>query len=177
MRKADAANHFILLFRPLFWQRICRCDILNQMRKFIALIAATFAALVLAASSYGFAGTTGACSGDCRSCHSLKPSEAQSILGSFNPAVKVVSVKKSKVGGLWEVTFGFMGRKSVVYIDYAKKHLIQGSIIDTKTRTDITSQRMSELNRVDVSKIPVSDALVLGKANAPIRVIVFDDPV
>ncbi|MDA8087684.1 MAG: hypothetical protein M0Z75_13380 [Nitrospiraceae bacterium] len=147
------------------------------MRKLISLIAAAFTILILATGSYGFAGTTGACGGDCQSCHSLKPAEAQGILSSFNPSIKVLGVAKSKVGGLWEVTFEFMGKKSVIYVDYAKKHLIQGSIIDIKTKADITSERMSQLNKVDVSKIPLSDALILGKANAPIRVIVFDDPV
>ncbi len=146
------------------------------MRKLIALIAA-FTTLLLATGSYGFAGMAGGCGQDCRSCHSLKPSEAQGILKSFNPAIKVLSVSNSKVGGLWEVTFEFMGKKSVVYVDYAKKHLVQGSIIDIKTKTDLTSERMSELNKVDVSKIPLGNALILGNANAPVRVIVFDDPV
>ncbi len=147
------------------------------MRKLISLAAAAVTIFALAVSAYAFASTTGACSGNCISCHSLKPSEAQGILGSFNPAIKVLGVKKAKVGGLWEVTFEFMGRKNVIYIDYAKKHIIQGSIIDIRTKTNLTSERMSKLNKVDVSKIPLGDALVMGRANAPIRVIVFDDPV
>ncbi len=147
------------------------------MRKLVSIAAAAATTFTLAVSAYGFASTTGACSGNCVSCHSLNQSEAQGILGSFNPAVRVLSVKKSKVGGLWEVAFEFMGRKSVVYIDYAKKHIIEGSIIDIRTKANITSERMSQLNKVDVSKIPLSDALVMGRANAPIRVIVFDDPV
>ncbi len=141
------------------------------------MILTIVASLIMAASSYGFAGTTGSCSGDCRSCHSLKPSEAQVILDSFNPSLRVLSVHKSKVGGLWEVTFNYMSKKNVVYIDFAKKHLIQGAIIDIKTKADITNERVSELNKVNVSKIPLKDALVMGKADAPIRVIVFDAPV
>ncbi len=129
------------------------------------------------ARAFGFAEKSGACSGDCRSCHTLKPSEAQNILSSFNPNLKVVSVEKAGVGGLWQVTFEFGGKKNIVYVDFEKKHLIQGTVIDIKTKENITETRVSDLNKVDVSKIPLKDALVLGNPKAPLKVIVFDDPV
>ena len=159
------------------------CDIIILMRNVI--IAAFLALMFLVpARSYGFAEKlggcteqTGACTGDCRSCHSLKTSEAQSILSSFNPNLKVVGVKLAGVGGLWEITFEYGGRKNLVYVDFAKKHLIQGTVIDIKTKENLTDVRVSDLNRVDVSKIPLADALVIGNANAPLKVIVFDDPV
>ena len=133
------------------------------------------------AKSFGFAsgacGEKAGCVGDCRSCHTLKTPEAQKILSSFNPAVKAIGVREAKVQGLWEVTFEYGGKKNIAYIDFGKKHLIQGIIVDIKTKKDLTDQRIAELNKVDVSRIPLADALVLGNADAPIKVIVFDDPV
>ncbi|MDA8387694.1 MAG: hypothetical protein M0Z58_03380 [Nitrospiraceae bacterium] len=131
---------------------------------------------LLPVKAFGFAGKSGACAGDCRACHTLKTSEAQDILSSFNPAVKVLGVENG-VEGLWEVTFEYGGKKDIAYIDYDKKHLIHGFVVDIKTKQNLTNQRISDLNRVDVSRIPLKDALVLGDADAPIKVIVFDDPV
>ena len=131
--------------------------------------------------SFGFAagacGEKSGCVGDCRSCHTLKTPDAQKILSSFNPGIKVIGVEGAGVKGLWAVTFEYGGRKNIAYIDYGKKHLIQGIVVDIKTKQDLTDQRVADLNRVDVSRIPLKDALILGKANAPIKVIVFDDPV
>ncbi|MDA8388714.1 MAG: hypothetical protein M0Z58_08660 [Nitrospiraceae bacterium] len=133
--------------------------------------------LLVPARSFAFAGNSGACGGDCRACHTLKPSEAQDILSSFNPALKVTGVKTADVGGLWQVTFQFRGRENIVYIDFAKKHLIQGAVIDIKTKQNLTGMRLSDLNKVDVSRIPLKDALIMGNPKAPLRVIVFVDPV
>jgi thiol:disulfide interchange protein DsbC len=47
------------------------------------------------------------------------------------------------------------------------------SIVDKK---NLTQERLTELNKVDVSQIPLDDALVMGDQNARIRVIVFSDP-
>ena len=132
--------------------------------------------LLIPARSFAFASQSGACGGDCRSCHTLKLSEAQGILSSFNPNLKVLGVKTSDVGGLWQITYEFSGRKNIVYIDFAKKHLIQGSVVDIKTKQNLTGISVSNLNKVDVSKIPLKDALIMGNPKARLRVIVFVDP-
>ncbi len=135
------------------------------------------ASLLFGGNVFGFSRAAGACSGDCNSCHSLKLSEAQSILDSFSPSLKAVDVETSPASGLWEVTFDYHGRKNVIYVNFDKKHIVRGSIIDIKTKKDMTSERVSYLNRVDVSRIPLDDALILGRSDARVRVIVFDDPV
>jgi len=43
-------------------------------------------------------------------------------------------------------------------------------------RQNLTGQRFSDLNRVDLSTIPLEDAIVLGNRDAKRKVIVFDDP-
>ena len=133
--------------------------------------------MMMPAKAFAWATRAEGCGEKCSACHSLKTSEAQGILTSFNPALKVLGVKKAQVGGLWQVDYEFGGKKNIIYIDFAKKHLIQGSVIDIKTRQNLTGISVSELNKVDVSKIPLKDALVLGNPKAPLRVIVFVDPV
>ncbi len=68
------------------------------------------------------------------------------------------------------------GRKGLIYVDFAKKHFFTGSLISIGERKNLTQERLTELNRIDVSQIPLEDALVLGDPKAKIKVISFSDP-
>ncbi len=122
--------------------------------------------------SYSFAETEK----DLSESLSLSVDEASALLKGLDPNIKVIAVKKSPVEGLWEVDVESGGRKLPVYVDFSKKHLISGSIIDIKEKKNLTQERLSEINKVDVSQIPLDDAVVMGDKNAKHRVIVFDDP-
>ena len=106
----------------------------------------------------------------------LSIDEALILLKDLDPNVKVMAVKPGPVEGLWEVDIESAGKKLAVYVDNSKKYLISGSIIDIKEKKNLTQDRISEINKVDVSQIPLGDALVMGDKEAKYRVIVFDDP-
>jgi thiol:disulfide interchange protein DsbC len=101
---------------------------------------------------------------------------AESALKEIIPDVKILDIRPAQVKGLWEVAIETRGQKGVVYIDSTGHYGVFGSILDLKTKTNFTQERNSELNKVDVSQIPLDDALVMGDKNAKYRVIVFDDP-
>jgi thiol:disulfide interchange protein DsbC len=113
---------------------------------------------------------------DCSKCHSLKKEEADTLLKVFNKDIKVLSVGRSKAKYLWEVSYESEGKKGLIYIDLPKKHLISGSVLDLVSKKNITQEKLSELNKVNVSQIPLKDALVIGDRNAKQKVIVFTDP-
>jgi thiol:disulfide interchange protein DsbC len=113
---------------------------------------------------------------DCSKCHTLKKDEALGILKTFDPNVKVLNVTMGSAKYLFEVSIESNGKKQLVYIDLPKKHVISGSLIQIQGRKNLTQERLSEINRINVSQIPLGDALVLGNKNAKHRVIVFDDP-
>ncbi len=114
---------------------------------------------------------------DCSKCHHpLKKDEAATFLKSFDQNIKVLDVKKSPVKYLWEVSFESKGQKGMVYIDLPKKHIISGSLLTIQGKKNLTENSLSEINRVNVSQIPLKDALVLGNQNAKYKVVVFDDP-
>ena len=77
---------------------------------------------------------------------------------------------------LWEIAVQSGERKGLLYLDSSKKYFFQGAIIDLTTKANLTQDRMSELNKIDVSMIPLDDALVMGDKEAKYKVIVFDDP-
>jgi thiol:disulfide interchange protein DsbC len=113
-------------------------------------------------------------SGACTDCHSLSRDEAVKILGGN--VDNVLSVGPSPVGGLWEVAVEKAGQRWPLYIDFSKQYVIAGQIIQMSTQKNLTGGRILSMNRVDVTQIPLSGAIVVGKKNAKRRIIVFDDP-
>ena len=128
--------------------------------------------LLPASHSFGLA-TKGQ---DCSKCHILKKDEATTLLKNLDQNIIVLDVRISPVKYLWEVSIKSNDKKALVYIDLPKKHLFSGSLIEIKTRKNLTQERLSEINKVNVSQIPLKDALVMGDKNASHKVIVFDDP-
>ncbi len=131
--------------------------------------------LLVTFASPGFAFMKNGCgSGKCEDCHSLSKKEATSLLkGGVD---QVLDVTRAAIPGLWEVEVERKGQKFPVYVDFSKSYVISGNIIRLKDHLNITHERQAEFNRVNVSQIPLDDALVLGNPNAKKRVIVFTDP-
>jgi len=122
--------------------------------------------------SYGFE----ARGQECSRCHTLNKDEARDLLKNVIPDVVIFDVRLSPVKGIWEVDIESRGRKAIVYVDFLKRHLISGALVSIEEKKNLTQERFIELNKVDVSQIPLEDALVMGDQKARIRVIVFTDP-
>jgi thiol:disulfide interchange protein DsbC len=102
--------------------------------------------------------------------------DAQNALKEVIPDLKIIDVRPAKIQGLWEIALEAKGQKGVIYLDSSRNFAVFGSVLDLKTKTNLTQERTSELNKVDVSTIPLDDALILGDKDAKYRIIVFDDP-
>jgi thiol:disulfide interchange protein DsbC len=110
----------------------------------------------------------------------LSDKEMSPILEKINmPKAKVLAIRPSPVEGWWEVGVENNGRRFVIYVDSSKKYITPGPFIDYANQKDITRERIEELNKdrkIDVSRLPLGDALLLGQTGAPVRVVVFTDP-
>ncbi len=113
---------------------------------------------------------------DCSKCHTLKKEEAASILKTFDQSIKVLSVNKSRAQYLWEVSYESKGKKGILYIDFPKKHLFVGTLIKVQGKENLTEDSLSKLKKVNVSQIPLKDALLVGSKSAKHKIIVFVDP-
>ena len=112
--------------------------------------------------------------GDCRDCHSVNRDEvAQLLKGKVS---EVLDVKRSEVPGLWDVEAVYNGQKIPFYIDFSKSYLISGNVIKLKSNENVTQKNFVRMNKIDRSKIPLDDTLLLGSADAEHKIIVFDDP-
>ncbi len=143
------------------------------MRKMFCL--AVFVFLLLPFSySYGFSEK----GGDCSKCHTLSKEEVTTLLQGFaQPDLKVLGIMEVPVKGIWEVDVESGGKKGLIYIDFSKKYLITGALIDIKDKKNLSQEKLTQLNKIDVSRIPLDDAIVMGDKDAKYKIIVFDDPV
>jgi thiol:disulfide interchange protein DsbC len=144
---------------------------------FLAAIAVLFSLVLFRAE----AGAFGGCEEDCSKCHSLQKSEAQQILEKLHVSdAKVLDIKMSPIRGLWQIEVDNKGNRGVLYVGFSKKYVIGGSIFEVDTAQNKTQETLKETQQpdrfVDVSKIPLENAIVLGDKNAALKVIVFDDP-
>lgn len=86
----------------------------------------------------------------------------------------VDEISRSPIAGLYEVRYN---GTEILYADAAGDHIIvQGAIIETRTRTDLTEQRMEKLLAIDFAQLPLKDAIVIKQGNGARKVAVFVDP-
>jgi thiol:disulfide interchange protein DsbC len=112
--------------------------------------------------------------GNCADCHSLSVQEAATLFkGNVD---KVLKVELAEVPGLWLVEVEKDKKRFPLFIDFSKGYVVAGNIIRLKDGQNITGSRSTEDKRVDLAQIPLGDALLLGKATAKTKVIVFTDP-
>ncbi|HKL48526.1 MAG TPA: DsbC family protein [Desulfuromonadales bacterium] len=139
------------------------------MRSFIVLL------IVLMFSGTAAAFTAGGCGdGKCIDCHSLEKKEITELLPGLKGEVQ--TVEPSEVPGLWLVEIAKGGKLFPLYIDFSKEYVIEGRVIRLRDRKDVTRQRIQKSNPVDLSMIPLDDALLLGSKDAATKAIVFTDP-
>ena len=74
--------------------------------------------------------------------------------------------------GLYEVRVG----TDLFYTDAAGNYLIQGELIDTKARRNITEDRITKLTAVDFNSLPFADAFKIVRGNGKRQIAVFEDP-
>ena len=85
---------------------------------------------------------------------------------------KIDEVNKTAIPGLYEVRLG----TELIYSDETGNHIIQGSIIETKTRTDLTQVRIDKLTQIDFASLPLKDAILIKQGTGARKLVVFSDP-
>ena len=88
------------------------------------------------------------------------------------PASKITSVRESHVKGVYEVAMG----RNVAYTDVSGRYMIFGHLYDMKEQKDLTASVLEELNKIDVSGLPVADAIQIVRGNGKRKLYVFSDP-
>jgi thiol:disulfide interchange protein DsbC len=83
-------------------------------------------------------------------------------------------VSKTPIPGLWEVRYG--GAEIFYSDDKGDFIIVNGSLVETKTRTDLTEARVEKLLAISFDKLPLKDAIVIKQGNGSRKLAVFADP-
>ena len=85
---------------------------------------------------------------------------------------KVDEVSKTPVAGIWELRVG----TDIYYTDENGNHLFAGQFIDTRTRANLTEDRIAKLTAIDFSQLALKDAIVWKQGTGARKLVVFADP-
>jgi thiol:disulfide interchange protein DsbC len=85
---------------------------------------------------------------------------------------KIDEVSKTPIPGIYELRIG----AEVLYSDERGEHIIQGELIETKTRNNLTQARVDKLSAIDFASLPLKDAIVWKQGTGARKLVVFADP-
>ncbi len=89
------------------------------------------------------------------------------------PKMSVESVVKTPYAGIYEV---YMNGQ-IVYTDEKYSFFIaEGRLVDSKTKKEVTSDRLADLSKIDFSALPFDQAIKVVKGNGSRKMAVFSDP-
>ncbi|MDQ3059475.1 MAG: DsbC family protein [Pseudomonadota bacterium] len=86
---------------------------------------------------------------------------------------KIDEVSKTPMNGLYEIR---VNESDIFYTDAEGNFLIQGHLIDTKAKRNLTEERVEKLSAIDFSDLPLKDAMVQVRGNGKRKLAVFEDP-
>ncbi|MES2366306.1 MAG: DsbC family protein [Pseudomonadota bacterium] len=95
----------------------------------------------------------------------------KTLLEKF-PGAAIASIAKTSYSGLYEVLID----GQIVYVDDNAKYLFVGSVVDIKTRQNLTNERLEKLNAVKFDSLPFADAIKTVKGDGTRKLAIFSDP-
>ena len=85
---------------------------------------------------------------------------------------QIDEVSKTPIPGLYEVRMG----TDILYTDERGEHIIEGTITETKTRSNLTEARIEKLTAINFAALPLKDAIVWKQGTGERKLVVFADP-
>jgi thiol:disulfide interchange protein DsbC len=85
----------------------------------------------------------------------------------------IEEVSKAPMNGLFEIR---VSGNEIFYTDAEGNFLIQGNLIDTRQRRNLTEERVDKLNAVAFDALPLKDAFTVVRGNGKRKLAVFEDP-
>lgn len=106
-------------------------------------------------------------------CATAQEADIRKALAERIPQMgKIDEVRPTPMKGLYEVRIG----TDLFYADATGNYVIQGELIDTKARRNLTEDRINRLTAVDFGELPLKDAFTIVRGDGKRKVAVFEDP-
>ncbi|QEA12382.1 DsbC family protein [Comamonas flocculans] len=99
--------------------------------------------------------------------------QIRKTLGERIPQLaQIDEVSTTPMKGLYEIRLG----TDVYYTDASGNFLIQGELIDTGARRNLTEDRVNKLTAIDFKSLPLQDAFKVVHGKGERQLVVFEDP-
>jgi thiol:disulfide interchange protein DsbC len=85
---------------------------------------------------------------------------------------KIDEISKTPIPGLYEIRLG----TEIFYSDEQGNHIIEGALVETKTRNNLTEARVNKLTAIDFASLPLKDAIVWKQGTGARKLVIFADP-
>jgi len=85
---------------------------------------------------------------------------------------QIDEIRKTPMPGLYEVRRG----TDLFYTDANGDWLLQGSLIDTRARKNLTEERINKLTAIAFNDLPMRNAFTIVRGNGKRQVALFEDP-
>jgi len=85
---------------------------------------------------------------------------------------KIDEITKTPIPGLYELRVG----TEILYSDERGEHIVQGELIETKSRTNLTQARIDKVSAIEFASLPLKDAIVWKQGTGARKLVVFADP-
>jgi len=86
---------------------------------------------------------------------------------------RIDEVRPTPMRGLFEVR---INGTDLLYTDAEGNYLIQGVLIDTRARVNLTNERLDKLTAIAFDDLPLKDAFTVVRGNGQRKLAVFADP-
>lgn len=85
----------------------------------------------------------------------------------------IEEVNKTGIPGVFELR---VNSSEIYYTDAQGNYLIEGSLIDTRTKRNLTEERVAKLTEIKFDALPLKDAFTVVRGNGKRKMAVFEDP-
>jgi thiol:disulfide interchange protein DsbC len=86
---------------------------------------------------------------------------------------KIDEVSKTPMNGLYELR---VNDSDIFYTDAEGNFLLQGNLIDTRAKRNLTEERVEKLSAIEFKALPLKDAFTQVRGNGKRKMAVFEDP-
>ena len=107
-------------------------------------------------------------------CNLAQDANLKKILSERLPSLpKIEEISKTPMPGVFEIR---VQGNEIFYTDAKGDFLIQGALIDTKQKRNLTEERTDKLSAVPFDSLPLKFAFTQVRGNGKRKLVVFSDP-
>lgn len=104
---------------------------------------------------------------------SANEAEVRKNMQARYPGIPIESVARTPMPGIYEV----FANGAIIYTDKDVNYVIaEGRLVDAKTRTDLTAQRLQKLQAIPFDSLPLQQSFKVVRGNGKRKLAYFTDP-